>query len=422
MKKILIYTESRNFGTPRIDYIFDFVLGEFSSVTADKGLEFEFTTDVQEFKSSSNPKINFSKNPISDEIQLIPDDFLFESGISETVKFEELNEIGKLFFALSRYEEYVPQEKDRHDRISGVGKVYKTAFVDNWILGFQKELKAKYPELEFKKREFKLTLTCDVDQVWKYKHKGFKRTYGAFLKDLLKLDFKEFAKRRRVLSGKENDPFDTFELFKASTQSLGTQADIKSNLIFFWLMADYGEFDKNNPTDNRYFIEKIKEISKWAESGIHPSYVSNSSPKKLETEIKRLENVLGEKVKKSRQHYIKLNLPETYQNLIHKGIEEDYSMAYADETGFRAGTCTPFFWYDLSKEEKTDLKVFPFCAMDVSMRNYMKLSIEESVREIQRLKSEIQKVDGEMIVLFHNSNFHENWEGWEKVMESLLGL
>ena len=95
-------------------------------------------------------------------------------------------------------------------------------------------------------------------------------------------------------------------------------------------------------------------------------------------------------------------------------------MAYADETGFRAGTCTPFFWYDLSKEEKTELKIHPFCAMDVAMRNYMQLTIEESIKEIQRLKSEIEKVNGQMVVLFHNSNFRENWEGWENVMESLF--
>src|SRR5690606_41573508 len=99
---------------------------------------------------------------------------------------------------------------------------------------------------------------------------------------------------------------------------------------------------------------------------------------------------------------------------------EDYSMAYADETGFRAGTSTPFFWYDLHAEKRTGLKIHPFCVMDVAMRNYMKLSIEESIEEVQRLKSEIRKVNGQMAVLLHNSNFRESWEGWEEVMGSLF--
>src|SRR5690606_6388446 len=146
------------------------------------------------------------------------------------------------------------------------------------------------------------------------------------------------------------------------------------------LMADYAKFDKNNPVTNLFFQEKIREVSKWAEIGIHPSYASNSNPEKLKIEIQRLEKISGKRIRKSRQHYIKLNFPETYQNLIANGIEEDYTMAYADETGFRAGTCTPFFWYDLSKEEKTELKIHPFCAMDVAMRNYMQLTIEESTK------------------------------------------
>ena len=406
MQKILIYTEKL---TPRIQYVFDFILREFS------GIEFELTTNIQFFEASELPKINYSKEKVADEIHLVSDKFMQESGIFGSVNFEELNPVGKIFFALSRYEEYLPQKRDAHGRISGKGKVFKTPFVDNWNLDFQKELKAKYPRLEFKNREFELVLTCDVDQVWKYRNKGFKRTYGAFLKDFVKLDFQELAKRRKIISGREKDPFDAFDHFKSMTEKTKNL-----RMIFFWLMADYGKFDKNNPVDNLNFSQKIREVSTWADCGIHPSYASNTHPEKLKKEIGRLRKILNNQITKSRQHYIMLRFPETYRNLIHNGIQEDYTMAYADETGFRAGTCTPFFWYDLSKEIQTDLKVHPFCAMDVAMRNYMQLTIEESIKEIQRLKSEIEKVNGEMVVLFHNSNFHENWEGWEKVMESLF--
>ncbi|SMC35613.1 polysaccharide deacetylase family protein [Moheibacter sediminis] len=412
MQKILIYTPKI---TSRIQYIFDFVWNEFS------GVDFELTTNLQFFEASDFPKINYSKEKISDEIHLISDGFMFENGISGNVKFKELNEIGKLFFSLSRYEEYLPQEKDIHGRISGKGKVYKTPFVDEWILKFQEKFKFKYSELEFKKREFEMVLTCDVDQVWKYKNKGFKRTYGTFLKDLIKLDWREFKKRKNVISGKEVDDYDTFEVFKILRQTHNDKKlQSKFRMIFFWLMANYGKFDKNNPFDNSFFQNKIKEISKWAEIGIHPSYASNSNLEKLKTEIRRLEKISGQKITKSRQHFIKLDLPETYQNLIQKGIEEDYTMAYADETGFRAGTCTPFYWYDLRDEIKTNLKVHSFCAMDVTLRNYMKLNPEQALAELFRLKSEIQKVNGQMITLFHNSNFNGEWNGWKEVLENFI--
>lgn len=425
MQKILIYTPKI---TSRILYIFDFVLNEFS------GVDFELTTNIQFFEASDLPKINYSKEKIEGVIHLISDELMFEKNILDKVKFNDLNEIGQLFFALSRYEEYLPQEKDVHGRISGKGKVYKTPFVDDWILKFQEELKSKFPELEFKKRQFEMILTCDVDQVWKYKNKGFARTYGPFLRDLMKFNLNEFNSRKNVISGKLHDDYDTFEFFQDLTlrpSAAGKQtqndkalrqAQREENfrMIFFWLIADYGKFDKNNPVDNFHFQNKIKEVAEWAEIGIHPSYASNLSNEKLKTEIERLEKISGQKIIKSRQHYIQLNLPETYQNLLQQGIEEDYTMAYADESGFRAGTCTPFFWYDLTKEEKTNLKVHSFCAMDVTLRNYLKLNPEEALEELIRLKNEIQKVNGQMITLFHNSNFNGEWNGWKKVLEDFM--
>lgn len=414
MQKILIYTSKI---TPRVQYIFDFVLSEFS------GIDFELTTNVQFFESSNLPKINYSKEKIADEIHLISDELMFETIISDKIKFEQLNEIGKLFFALTRYEEYLPQEKDIHGRISGKGKVYKTPFVDEWILKFQQEIKTNYHKLEFKKRQFEMILTCDVDQAWKYKHKGFTRTYGTFLKDLMKFNLNEFNTRKNVIWGKLIDDYDTFDFYKSFLDSSIPRNDKKNEnfkMIFFWLMADYAKFDKNNPVNNSFFQNKIKEVSEWAEIGIHPSYASNLSKEKLKMEIQRLEKISGQKISKSRQHFIKLNLPDTYQNLTEQGIQEDYTMAYADDTGFRAGTCTPFYWYDLTKEEKTNLKIHSFCAMDVTLKNYMQLNPEEAIQELLRLKTEIQKVNGQMITLFHNSNFNGEWEGWKKVMDNLF--
>lgn len=406
MQKILIYTEKI---TPRIQYIFDFILNEFS------GLEFELTTNVQFFEASNQPKISYSQKSIGDELNLTSDEFMFQSDLNFNINESELNSVGKCFYALSRLEEYLPSERDHHNRFIGKNRAYKTPFVDKWILDFQKELRAKYPDLTFKERKFEIVLTCDVDQVWQYKNKGFKRSYGAYLKDLVEFDFREFKKRKSIISGKEKDPYDTFEIFEKYAK-----ADHPVRMIFFWLMGDYAEFDKNNPVGNHKFQEKIREISSWAEFGIHPSYASNSNSSILQLEIDRLSNVLGKTIEKSRQHYLKLKFPETYRNLLANRIKEDHTMAYADETGFRAGTTTPFYWFDLEKNQATDLKVVPFCAMDVSMRNYMKLSKEESIQEIQRLKREIQNVEGKMVVLFHNSNFHGSWEGWEEVLDSVF--
>lgn len=405
MQKLLIYTPKIS---PRVQYIFDFILTEFS------GISFELTTNIQFFQASDSLKISYSPNPISDEIHWVSDDLMFENSISEKVVFDELNPIGKLFFALSRYEEYLPQIKDSHQRILGKTKVYKTPFVDKSILELQQVLLQKNPHLQFKKRNFQTILTCDVDQTWKYKNKGFLRTYGGVFKDFLQLNFEEIKRRNQVLSGKIADPYDQFEYFKSLKEKHSFE------MIFFWLLGKRGKFDKNISVKNQAQMRKIKEVSTWAKIGIHPSYASNFSKNQLSQEIKTLENILEQKITKSRQHYIKLDLPKTYQNLIENEIEQDYTMYFADETGFRAGTCTPFYWFDLTENKKTNLQIQPFCAMDVTLRNYMKLNLEEAIQELKRLKTEVKKVKGQFLILFHNSNLADDWAEWKSVLEATL--
>lgn len=407
MQKILIYTPKI---TPRIQYIFEFIFYEFS------GIVVEFTTNIQFFEASTQPKLSYSLAPISDEIHLKLDEFMWENTLKSNLNFDSLQPIGKIFYALSRYEEYFIKEKDIHDRISGKNRVYKTPFVDQWVLEFQQTLQTTFPELNFKKRKFITVLTCDVDQAWQVKNKGLKRTWGNRIKLLLNRNWTEFQQTEKIRKGEIEDAFDQYIYFKKLKE------EHQFEMIFFWLLGDYGKFDKNIFYKNPHQIKLIQELKQWAEIGIHPSYASNQSLIQLQKEIHRLENILDEKVTKSRQHYIKLELPTTYQNLIRSGIQEDYTLYYADETGFRAGTCTPFKWFDLSKNETTNLIIQPFCAMDVTLRNYMNLTPKEAMQELIRLKTEVQKVDGTFTVLFHNSNLANDWKDWKLVLEAILAF
>ena len=79
----------------------------------------------------------------------------------------------------------------------------------------------------------------------------------------------------------------------------------------------------------------------------------------IRVEKQRLEHILGETVYHNRFHFLRFTLPQSYQQLLACGISDDYSMGYADQIGFRAGTCTPFYFYDLENEIQTTLKVHP---------------------------------------------------------------
>ncbi|MDA0972702.1 MAG: polysaccharide deacetylase family protein, partial [Bacteroidetes bacterium] len=160
----------------------------------------------------------------------------------------------------------------------------------------------------------------------------------------------------------------------------------------------------------------------WAEVGLHPSMASNSSDKALKMEFARLAKTTGKKVDTSRQHFLYLDLPNTYRRLIDKGIEVDFTMGFADHVGFRAGTSHPFPWYDLKEEKMTSMFLMPLSLMDASLQDYMGLSPDEALVEVQRIKEEVKAVNGTFVSLWHNDSVtdHGTWQGWKKVFLECL--
>ena len=219
-----------------------------------------------------------------------------------------------------------------------------------------------------------------------------------------------------MVFGLAHDPYDTFEHLNE------VHAKYKLHPIYFFLVADYGFNDKNVPIESRSFQSVIKSTADEADIGIHPGYVSNENIGKLEKEIKRLASVIKRDVTKSRQHFLKLTLPETYRNLIHFDMKEDYTMGYAATVGFRASVCTPFYFYDLDLEVITDLKVYPFCIMDASLKFYYNYTIEEAKEAIDEMVEAVREVDGTFISLWHNESLSDEdiWVGWRSIYSYLL--
>ena len=187
-------------------------------------------------------------------------------------------------------------------------------------------------------------------------------------------------------------------------------------------MGDYGFNDKNINVKNRIFQSLIKSISDYYPVGIHPSYASNSDVDILTKEISRLKNIVHKEVLMSRQHFLKLTLPETYRNLVINDIKYDYTMGYSGQPGFRASICTPFYFYDLDLEAPSHLKIFPFAVMDATFKYYLKSSPEEANTEIQELLEIVKSVNGTFISVWHNESLSNEgiWAGWRNVYINLL--
>ena len=429
---ILIYTHKE---TARLEYIIKFI---FSDILKS---DFQITTDRDHFIKSNQPKINYSNENIPDSFWIEPVDLLFESTILQkkvSVSSWNNNKIffqtseksdipfdlfAASFYLISRYEEYLPFSADQHGRFEANQSIAHTnsflydPIVDQWVYAFVKMLKNMFYGFTMPERNFTFIPTIDIDNAYAYLYKGAVRTIGAAMRDLFKLEVNENIKRFQALAG-EKDPFDTYSYI----DSLHAQYGVSP--VWFFLVGNYSEFDKNLPIENEGFQDLIKEISQRAEIAIHPSYESNQSFDQLKNEYDYLSSISGKPITKSRQHYLKLLFTETYQNLLKLGVKEDYTLGYASDIGFRAGTCTPFMFYDLYSERETELRIFPFQVMDVTLNQYLKLSIEDAQHKIKEIVEKVKAVNGTFISLWHNESLsdHGYWKGWEPVYKKMLEI
>ena len=115
-------------------------------------------------------------------------------------------------------------------------------------------------------------------------------------------------------------------------------------------------------------------------------------------------------------------MPQTYQKLQNAGIADDYTMGFASMVGFRTGTCTAFNFFDLSRNQRTELMIHPFQTMDVTLKNYLKMNPEQAWLQIEKLMLEVKNVNGTFVSLWHNESLKDSgqWLGWRKVFEQIL--
>jgi hypothetical protein len=400
------------------------------------GLEVIYTSELSFFENYDGPKFSygvpvkenflyFASNGLLFESKIYARElrhFTFEGGlvffpVNDNDSVLPFDPFAASFYLVSRYEEYLPHLRDNHNRYMASGSdAYQQGYlhkplVNIWSVRIKDILHKWFPGLAFTTPQYSFVPTIDIDAAYAFKNKGLTRAVGGIAKAFQNREYDEVRHRIRVLLRLEHDPFDTFEL------QMQLQRKYNYRPIYFLLLADYGPNDKNNPYNNRYFQHLIRYLADYAEIGIHPSYASFLQPSLMVMETSRLSKILKRDVELSRQHFLKLSMPETYRNLINNDITHDYTMGYADVAGFRASICTPFPFFDLDQDSITNLVIHPFAAMDGTLHDYMKLTPQKATETINELIQEVKKVGGTFIPLWHNPAFNEvgSWKGWLKV-------
>jgi hypothetical protein len=426
---LLVYTHKI---TPRLKYTFKQIC------TRILGIPVTFTTVIEEFIAHDSLKISYTKQPLGNEIFIRSHELLFEQGLSDiemhmhdwenTKCFFPTGEKSAIpfdifaasFYLLSRYEEYLPHVKDEYGRFTAKESLaYKKGFlhqpvVDIWAYKFLKVLQQRFPDYNFVSRKYNVIPVIDVPMAYYFKLKGIMRTIGGTFGDIFRFKLKQLYQRYLVLFKFKKDPYNTFNWI------INKQKQVKQRFMVFFLIGDYSTYDKNVSINKKKFVSLIKSVADYCKVGLKASYMALEDFEILKDEKVKMESIINSSLEISRNSFSKLNLPQSYRNLIDLEINEDYSMGYVNEMGFRAGTCTPFLFYDMDYETQTPLMVQTYHLMDYALiKNASFLDKKETVN---KMINEIKQVNGTFTPIFHNYSFGEDqrWNGFKELFTLIL--
>ncbi|WP_224483799.1 DUF7033 domain-containing protein [Robertkochia aurantiaca] len=425
---LLVYTYKI---TPRLTYIMKHVFNTMLQI------EVELTTKVEDFIAHEGPKITYTKQPLQNEFFIKSHELLFEQGISDheigiqiwddVPAFFATSEKSAIpfdvfaasFYLISRYEEYLPHVKDEHGRFPVKESLaFKNEFlqkpvVDIWVQKLKEALQEKFPDITFGNREFQQTMIIDIPVIYRYKKRGIIRTLGGSAVDLTGLKFRNLLRRFLTLTGFRQDPFDVFD------ELTSLHRNSKVPAIFFFLIGDYATYDKSISYHNKNFRAKVKEVADYSIVSLMASYQSFKDTRRLKMERKRLINFINRPVKRIRHRFNRINIPDTYRKSVEAEFNEDYTMGYSYEAGFRAGTCTPFYFYDISFEELLPIRVNPFCVQYTAL--YKFVNFKKALGTIEKCKAEVQKVNGHFNMVFSNEVLHfDEPNKWTDLYKKLI--
>lgn len=406
---LLIYTYKI---TPRFTYIANHIFKRML------GIPVIYTTAVSEFIKHEGPKITYTKQALQNEFFIRSHEILFEQGINDHAIKPSLWEGVPCFFAagekssipfdifaagfymIARYEEYLPHVKDFHGRFppkESIGYQYgflQTPVLDFWVAHFFKALQKRFPDLKRNTPTYQYKNLIDVTSSHAFAHRGLIRGLSGFFMDLFSFKFKRLGTRIGVWTHFIKDPFDNFEFLETLLKQYKTKA------IFFFQFAPYGPYDKNVSPFNNSFKALIKSVADHFQVALAASYESFGHPKILLEEQKELAKVVNRPIMASRMRYNRVDIPVSYRDLIDAEIQNDYSMGYTHALGFRAGTATPFFFYDIFLEVQLPVKVHPFAVHDYALLK--EKSTLDVIKKMTPLYLAVKAVGAHFNVVFSN--------------------
>ena len=254
---------------------------------------------------------------------------------------------------------------------------------------------------------FTVCLTHDVDRI--------RKTYQYLTHDVRKGRFGNF---KTLFNGKF--PYWMFEKIMNIEEKYG----VRSTYFFLQETIRFKPFLPSNwkLSLGRYRVTEpavasmIRDLDTggW-EIGLHGSYNSYKDIGLLKAEKSVLEDVLGKQVTGIRQHYLNLDIPETWQLQREAGFEYDASYGKKRDIGWQENKYQPFV------DESSGMYVIPLALMECYLFSKAHNDPEKAWQFTRNLMDEAEDNNALFTVLWHQRMFNEEeYPGYANVYRKII--
>lgn len=341
---------------------------------------------------------------------------------------------GLTYWMLNRIEEIGRTDLDNHNRFPAINShAYKYGYldrpiVDEWLDILKQIIKRVWPDLKLKKHQFSIKVSHDVDIPSRF---AFSTPAGV-IKSMVSLALKNKNIKLALMApfiylGSKNkihplDPYNTFDWL----MSISEKNNIKSAFYFICGRTDESKDALYEP-DHLIIKQMMVEMYRRGhEIGLHPSYKSFNNPDQIKFEAQRLKEICkGLEIKQSqwggRMHFLRWSHPTTLQAWSDAGMSYESTLGYADQSGFRCGTCHEYAGFNPLTETILNIKIRPLIVMECTVidKRYLGLGYtNESFQIFADLKNKCKIVEGNFTLLWHNNRLFSSQERemYEKVL------
>lgn len=329
--------------------------------------------------------------------------------------------LGSLFYLLTGMETRLSHERDSHGRLTAANSpLAVTGTLDQplgetYIALLREALQLAWPQLEVQLPIPSLTLTHDIDQAFSCR-RPIMRRLGAAVRDVIRHLDLDLAARTALPGAACNatdhryDPYNTFRYLMQQSETRGLSS------TFFALATQEGEHGADYALADPFIRSLFREIERRGHAiGLHVGYEAQCDPTRLQLEVAKLRSALADAGLSAdrmggRGHYLRWQGDETWADLADAGIAYDSTVAFADRAVFRSGMAGPYQTFNVTSRRVLPLIERPLTLMDVTVRHYMGLNLEETSSLAKALADSTFSHGGEFVLLWHNSGLQTRHE------------